>query len=58
VVALDKLKKVNAITDWTKMVEFVMVFDDILATEKAGTICIDDLNFAKFGWEKAERSVR
>jgi hypothetical protein len=58
VVALDKLKKVNSITDWTKMIEFVMVFDDILATEKAGTICIDDLNFAKFGWEKAERSVR
>ncbi len=58
VIALDKLKKVNAITDWTDMVEFVVVFDDILATEKAGTICIDDLNFAKFGWEKAERSVR
>ncbi len=58
VMPLDKLKKVNAITDWTDMTEFVMVFDDILATEKVGTICIDDLNFAKFGWEKAERRVR
>ncbi len=58
VVPLDKLKKVNSITDWTDMTEFVVVFDDIVATEKAGTICIDDLNFAKFGWEKAERSVR
>ncbi|MBM3253431.1 MAG: hypothetical protein FJZ16_04190 [Candidatus Omnitrophica bacterium] len=54
-VPLDKLKKVNAITDWTDMTEFVIVFDDILATEKVGTICIDDLNFAKFGWEKVER---
>ena len=50
VIPLDKLKKVNSITDWTQMTEFVITFDDIVATEKVGSVLIDDVNFAKFEW--------
>jgi len=33
------------ITEWDKMTEFVIVFDDITVTEKVGTIYIDDIYF-------------
>lgn len=54
VITLDKLKKVNSITDWTQMTEFLITFDDIVATEKIGVILIDNISFTKFKEEEPE----
>lgn len=35
------------ISDWTKMNEFVIVFEDTKATQKTGIIYIDDISFLK-----------
>ncbi len=35
------------ISDWTKVSEFVIVFDDELATKKTGAIYLDDVYFVK-----------
>ena len=40
-------KKNSSITDWSRLDEFVIVFDDILATYKEGTIFIDNIEFQK-----------
>lgn len=40
-------KKNPALTDWTNLVEFVVVFDDILATYKEGTVYLDQIEFQK-----------
>ncbi|MFH0838855.1 MAG: carbohydrate binding domain-containing protein [Candidatus Omnitrophota bacterium] len=45
-VPLEKVKCSTCITDWSKMTELSITFDDILATQKEGAICIDDLKFA------------
>lgn len=41
------LKQFFTINDWTKMSEFVIVFDDEMATKKSGAIYIDDIYFRK-----------
>lgn len=43
-VPFDKFKKV---TDWTSMNEFVVVFDDINSSPKAGTMFVDQITFSK-----------
>jgi len=40
-------KKNPAVTDWSRLVEFVVVFDDVLATYKKGTIYLDEIEFQK-----------
>ena len=40
-------KKNPAVTDWSHLVEFVVVFDDVLATYKKGTIYLDEIEFQK-----------
>ena len=40
-------KKNISITDWSKLSELVLVFDDILATYKEGTLYIDQIEFQK-----------
>lgn len=44
IIPLDKMK---GITDFTSMKEFTIVFEDIAATKKVGTLYIDDLYFSK-----------
>jgi hypothetical protein len=44
VVPFDKFRR---ITDWTKMNEFVVVFDDINSNPKSGTVYIDHVAFSK-----------
>lgn len=41
------LSNFGRITDWSKMKEFVIVFEDSQATQKTGAICIDDVAFIK-----------
>ena len=43
-VPFDKFRR---ITDWTKMNEFVVVFDDINSNPKSGTVYIDHVSFSK-----------
>ncbi|MQY53526.1 MAG: OmpA family protein [Firmicutes bacterium] len=40
------LKKFKRITDWSKMTEFVIVFDDLTSNPKEGVIYIDDICFS------------
>ena len=40
-------KKNPAVTDWTRVSEFVVVFDDVLATYKKGTLFFDQIEFQK-----------
>jgi len=40
------LNKVDGITYWTSMQEFVVVFDDINASNKVGTIYLDNIAFS------------
>lgn len=40
-------KKDTSITDWSQLSEFVIVFDDILATYKEGTLYLDQIEFQK-----------
>ena len=40
-------EKFRRITDWSSMNEFVVVFDDVNSSPKAGTIYIDQVSFAK-----------
>ena len=40
-------EKFRRITDWSSMNEFVVVFDDINSSPKAGTIFIDHVSFSK-----------
>lgn len=40
-------KKNTSITDWSKLSELVIVFDDILATHKEGTLYLDQIEFQK-----------
>lgn len=39
------LKKFKRITDWSKMTEFVIVFDDLTSNPKEGIIYFDDIYF-------------
>ncbi len=39
------LKDFVGINTWTEMTEFVVVFDDVRATEKVGTIYLDEITF-------------
>ncbi|OGS17996.1 MAG: hypothetical protein A2219_04880 [Elusimicrobia bacterium RIFOXYA2_FULL_50_26] len=41
------LTSFSRVADWTKMKEFVIVFEDSQATQKAGTIYIDDIALTK-----------
>jgi hypothetical protein len=41
------LQQFFTINDWTKVSEFVIVFDDELATKKIGAIYMDDIYFVK-----------
>lgn len=41
------LSSFNRISDWSKMKEFVVVFEDAKVTQKTGTIYIDDISFVK-----------
>ena len=43
-IPFDKFRR---ITDWTKMNEFVIVFDDINSNPKTGTIYVDHIAFSK-----------
>jgi len=40
------LQKFKAITDWSQMTEFVVVFDDLTSNPKEGVIYIDDIYFS------------
>lgn len=40
-------RKNPAVTDWTQVSEFVVVFDDVLATYKKGTVFFDQIEFQK-----------
>ncbi|MCJ7645940.1 OmpA family protein [bacterium] len=39
-------QKFKAITDWSQMTEFVVVFDDLTSNPKDGVIYIDDISFS------------
>ena len=39
-------QKFKAITDWSQMTEFVVVFDDLTSNPKEGIIYIDDISFS------------
>ena len=39
------LKDFAGVLDWSKMTEFVIVFDDITSTKKVGAIFVDDIAF-------------
>ena len=39
------LAKFSGLTNWSSMTEFVVVFDDINATQKVGTIYLDEISF-------------
>ena len=39
------LQDFSGITDWSKLTEFVVVFDDINSTQKVGTLYLDDVVF-------------
>lgn len=38
-------RKVNGLTDWSAVSQFVVVFDDINATDKDGVLFLDDISF-------------
>ena len=38
-------RKIDGLTDWSKVTQFVIVFDDINATDKDGIIYIDNITF-------------
>ncbi|MBI3313991.1 MAG: hypothetical protein HYZ83_07130 [Candidatus Omnitrophica bacterium] len=40
-------EKFRRITDWSSMNEFVVVFDDINSSPKAGTVFVDHVSFSK-----------
>ena len=40
-------KKNQSIQDWSQLIEFVIVFDDILVTYKKGTLFLDEIEFQK-----------
>jgi len=50
-------QKFKGITDWSRMTEFVVVFDDLTSSPKEGIIYIDDIYFSdgKLGEEAKER---
>ena len=39
------LSEFEGITDWSSMSEFVVVFDDVTATSKIGTLYLDEISF-------------
>lgn len=39
------LKEFTGLTDWSKMTELVIIFDDVTATKKVGTIYLDEIAF-------------
>jgi len=41
------LSSFSRITDWSRLTEFVVVFEDSQATKKTGAIYIDDISFVK-----------
>lgn len=45
-------KQTRAVSDWSKMEEFTIVFDDILTTKKVGKIYLDQITFRKFSPEE------
>jgi hypothetical protein len=48
------VKRTKSIKDWSKMEEFTIVFDDILATKKTGKIYVDEIAFKKLSTDEIQ----